>query len=222
MAQPTQYIFKNGLVIANTQSLTLGVPLTLLNPIPAGMVSFPLFFFQGTSATFNIVGLNEYSLPITREFSVTNGNNFGTFSYSQISSITPIKMNAATSILVKTNESGYTKPYLCDVWNKAALYSYSVFITTLPSGGTPGIIPQYTLDPLPNWTTKGNQVGAQPDYPITTKWINAPALSPTLEANKTSAGSLSNIPITALRFSVTDPSSTANLTATIMQQGGFF
>jgi hypothetical protein len=241
MAQPTTYTWGSALqVLAPSQVAVKGIPLVFSKNIPSGQVRVLNLFgtAEGTgtptgSAKVTIVGLDEFSQILTlKDFDVAVGNNYATKLLSQIISITPTLVTtdaSTTQFKISASIGGpgdsgrdFTKPYLCDVWNQQALYSYSVNVIAKSASGK--ITPQYAFDPLPNWNKRGNQVGAQPDYSVT--WIDMDTLTNppiTLGSPSKKAFSFSDFPITAIRFLVDDSiTGTGAFTATIMQQGGFF
>jgi hypothetical protein len=230
MAQPTVYNWTAPPQpsIAALQPIVAFSPLILSGNIPAGInrnIIIDLDVNATTDLNFIVNYRNAFSQ--VKQSTVTIVSNTKTITstipyFSEIISIIPqqapspstTKVMVGLSAPLAANDT--TQPYLCDVWNKAALYSLSVRVTT---AGTVGSIqPQYTLDPLPKWTSQ-NQVGAQADY-STPSWINMGDSIPLTVGN--TGKQLSNIPATAIRLAVVDSGIALVFRATIMQQGGFF
>jgi len=223
MAQPVQYFWSAVLtnpVIAGAQTATKDVPLVLVlgTEIPQGNVrQITINSNEALTAEviFDVIGLDEFSnlLPVEKiTIAETKQTNTSTQLYSKILSITPLGTPAGIStpqISANYSTGGATPPFLCDVWNKNALYSYTVVQGT----GNLKVTPQYSLDPLPKWNAQGLS-GQQPVY--SASWIN---ITTALVAS--GGGSFSDFPITAIRFLV-DSENTASFTATILQQGGYY
>lgn len=104
------------------------------------------------SYVFSLTGLDAFgqvqSENVTVKVTALNANTTGisSFYYSQILSIIPIQEPVlaigATLRFVGVNTTaplggGYTKSFLCDVWNKQALYSYAITNVFLSTNNSP-------------------------------------------------------------------------------------
>lgn len=238
MSQPTTYTWDSDEIdfdvqyVADSQDVTADTSLTLKAPaVELAVASYPYFLITGDilahepEVTFTIQGKDQ-DLKVFEEtilLDITSGVYSVIFPHRarQITKIVSDTDISLATIGLYFVDTVATKPYLCDVWNQNAQYSYSASIEQANGGLI--ITPQFTCVPMP----RVQLVGQIPSVVTEKDWIVVPKESflqgdfPFLAGNSY-AGRMAEFPITALRFLVSDPEGTAKFTATIMQQGGFF
>ncbi len=196
---------------SNVQPISVKVSFT---PSTAPVVQLTVTGIDG----YGKVQVEVLSVPNTATAAITVGF------FRSITSVVPTSFGTATGLSITnlipnlTNTSGlysYTTPFICDVWNKQALYAYSVQDVT--TGDYAKIIAQYTMTPMPQWNVQGLS-GQQPFYnPV---WVPFPTVQQATLALP--SVNLPNMPMTAINFQLKTGTLTSPFTATILQQGGYY
>lgn len=103
---------------------------------------------EGGDVIFTIVGEDFYGQALSLEVTVADGTTTQTSApIYKIFSITPDFLPTEAQLgAITASGTGTLPPFLCDVWNKEALYAYAI---TNKGTGTLNVTPQFTLSPMP-------------------------------------------------------------------------
>lgn len=185
MAQPVQYRWiDDALTFADYQTVTLNVPMHLNGQILKGVSRQVRAEEEAIDINkdrdFEIIGFDSFGKILPPEIITIpqdKADSPGSINlYSNIISVTPKTADINQPIKIIYDLDGVTQPFLCDVWNKEALYSFSITNTDINPTKL-AVFPRYTLDPLPKWNPQGLS-GQQPTYDPT--WFDFPTSASTL------------------------------------------
>ncbi len=170
---------------SNVQPISVKVTFT------AGSTPLVQLTITGLNA-YNQVQVEDLSVPKSAVAAKTKGF------FRSIISVVPTSFGTATTLSITDLIPGlsngdsppiynYTIPFICDIWNKQALYSCSI-----ESSAEISIVPQYSLSLIPRWTKTGLS-GQQPAL-TSPLWFNAGSGQLTITATLIGIATLTTSP----------------------------
>ncbi len=221
--------------VASAQALTSGAQLVLNNTVPQANIFsqnisnnvtiIPIgtarrlkIVNPAVAVTYVITGLDQNGQPASESVVFSGAaTQYSVKTYTQVQAIVP---NATSALTVTVGTGGgQTIWYICDQWNKNALYSFGY-----STSGTVSLSPTYTLEILDfvNYVQTYNSAPTTYDIPVGEDGILISPVGTTLPITVAKAAiSTRGIPRAAFSTYVSDET-TGSFTKTILQQGGRF